>query len=150
MTYNTSLRPSEALLESSAVDIGNATIVLVQSESLNYSKDFSSLLNKNGSIFTGLLEVASVSRSLSTDSWWHIFFLFDLFGQITSEGSMANFVAKGDKLTDFIITIGTTTALIVDVCTLNVRRNTESLNFLHSLAIFRLIRATKISFLLPL
>ncbi len=90
------------------------------------------------------------TRSLSTDSWWHIFFLLDLLGQQASEGSFAEYAAKGDNLGEIGITIGTTTALVVDLCTMTQDGEADFLKILHSLAIFRLIRTTKVSFLRPL
>ena len=145
MTYNTELRPSESAIEAS-LEMRNSSFSVY----LNASAALSEAQATNISFLKSLRLVVSASRSLSTDSWWHIFFFLDLLGQQVSEGSLAAFVSKGDKLADFIITIGTTIALIVDVCTLNQQNKSESLNFFNSLAIFRLIRITKISFLRPL
>ena len=143
MTYNTSLRSAETERKIIEETLQNSTGIFRWNSSL-----FVGWLATN---YSNTYDLGNTeTRSLSTDSWWHIFFLLDLLGQQASEGSFAEYAAKGDNVVEIAITIGTTTALIVDLCTRTQQGEADVLKILHSLAIFRLIRATKVSFLQPL
>jgi hypothetical protein len=154
MTFNTSLRPGE--FASASAESGSDLARAVERNSTGTRRSvlgnfsLASVRSPNITSLGGLGGLVLRARAISPDCWWHMFFVADLFGQVVSQGSLAGYLADGDRLADFFITVGTTIALIVDVSAAGGSDDDEFLKFLHSVAIFRLVRATKVSFLRPL
>ena len=153
MTYNTPLRASGgAMLTSTSQVVQNVSLgsmVALENVSLASTMPFN-LSNPHLERSKAKLGAAWQIFSMDKNCWWHIFFMLDLVGQLVSEGSVADFVAQGERLWDLFVTLGTSMALLVELSSIDQSSLQVTLNFLHSLAILRLFRTIKHRLLLPL
>lgn len=95
----------------------------------------------------GSLKIERAANALTTaEYWFSVFFLCDFIAQVGCDGSLAKFFSHPEHNFDFLVQLFTTSALIAQAA----GAPREYTSVLRSIAILRVIRASKYFFLRPI